>query len=698
MAVAVPTLARLLALLAAHHATARIGTHARPLQLRGGAKKLRGGSEDEAPAPRKVGCLIVGLGGNNGCTVLAGLVANRRRLAWEGQKRRIDADWGGCLTQRGDLAEKMASFEHAAVGGWDVRPTKLGAALLAARIVDTDLARLVEAELDAVEVMPGVYDERYVGESQRATATHTKQGLATAKEKVDALRADIRRFKEAHGVDGHCTVIWSRPSVNERARTALGTDFKAGQTKFKTCAVEYLENNGFTVKVVASSNHLGNNDMRNLALGTPTQARTNAAKLRVKSSIFKPGVDHHVSVQYAPFIGDEKRDFVEYTSEAFLGQLHTMATYTRCSDSVLCAPLLVDATVLLDFFATHAVAPAEVAEATAYLFKVPEGRAKAEAQGFHAQLDTMKRTVAAVEAAEEDVEALVEEVEALVVDKEEPLVEQEDGNEAPAEREAEDTPKPEEAPSKPAVVCCGLACLDLELGGASDGGREAINGFEAATSRAGGSAPQAASALADHGVAAVAVAPIAGDAQGDELARLLLDKGVRVDAPPRFDAARTGLAVVPVFSDGGRGCYFGAGANADFGGEDVVEGVARQVARGGVLAVHVGYPHLLPRLRASGCGRAVASWLAPNALISWTSTASGPGTAWATASSTTVWGGGPGALPRRGAPRGVEFADELEARGDGRASCPGPARPTRTAPATRYAQASSPPSSPATAP
>ena len=37
---------------------------------------------------------------------------------------------------------------------------------------------------------------------------------------------------------------------------------KAGQTKFKTCAVEYLENNGFTVKVVASSNHLGNNDMR----------------------------------------------------------------------------------------------------------------------------------------------------------------------------------------------------------------------------------------------------------------------------------------------------------------------------------------------------------------------------------------------------------------------------------------------------
>ncbi|KAH8054246.1 inositol-3-phosphate synthase [Aureococcus anophagefferens] len=577
-------------------------------------KKLRGGSEDEAPAPRKVGCLIVGLGGNNGCTVLAGLVANRRRLAWEGQKRRIDADWGGCLTQRGDLAEKMASFEHAAVGGWDVRPTKLGAALLAARIVDTDLARLVEAELDAVEVMPGVYDERYAAVATADALLDMLAGPLEYDAPPSLLYAVAAALEGCSFVNGGSqdTVCDGLAELCERKGAyALGTDFKAGQTKFKTCAVEYLENNGFTVKVVASSNHLGNNDMRNLALGTPTQARTNAAKLRVKSSIFKPGVDHHV------------------------------------------------------------------AEATAYLFKVPEGRAKAEAQGFHAQLDTMKRTVAAVEAAEEDVEALVEEVEALVVDKEEPLVEQEDGNEAPAEREAEDTPKPEEAPSKPAVVCCGLACLDLELGGASDGGREAINGFEAATSRAGGSAASG----------------------GDELARLLLDKGVRVDAPPRFDAARTGLAVVPVFSDGGRGCYFGAGANADFGGEDVVEGVARQVARGGVLAVHVGYPHLLPRLRGVGLRAALARVreLAPNALISLDVNGVGPRDRLGDGIIDDCLGGGPGALPRRGAPRGVEFADELEARG-GRARCPGPARPTRTAPATRSARASSPPSSPATAP
>ena len=54
----------------------------------------------------------------------------------------------------------------------------------------------------------------------------------------------------------------------------------------------------------------------NLALGSATQEKTRQAKLRVKSQIFSSDIDHHVSVQYTPFIGDEKRDYVEYTSEA----------------------------------------------------------------------------------------------------------------------------------------------------------------------------------------------------------------------------------------------------------------------------------------------------------------------------------------------------------------------------------------------
>ena len=62
---------------------------------------------------------------------------------------------------------------------------------------------------------------------------------------------------------------------------ALGTDFKAGQTKFKTAALEYVRALGLDPRVMASSNHLGNNDMKNLL--APALCK---AKMRVKEDIF----------------------------------------------------------------------------------------------------------------------------------------------------------------------------------------------------------------------------------------------------------------------------------------------------------------------------------------------------------------------------------------------------------------------------
>ncbi|CAM9855398.1 unnamed protein product, partial [Heterosigma akashiwo] len=166
----------------------------------------------------------------------------------------------------------------------------------------------------------------------------------------------------------------------------LGTDYKAGQTKFKTCAVEYLRALGLRPRTMASSNHLGNNDMLNL-----TTKKTLDAKMRVKHDIFEAweedALDHKVCVMYTPLMGDEKRDVVEYTSQGFLGCEHTMLTYTRCMDSVLCVPLMIDGAVWCDFFHRHGTPGDEVAKALAYLFKVPEGGAKGVDPGFFRQMN-----------------------------------------------------------------------------------------------------------------------------------------------------------------------------------------------------------------------------------------------------------------------------------------------------------------------
>jgi myo-inositol-1-phosphate synthase len=427
--------------------------------------------------PKKIGILIVGVGGNNGVTLVAGQIANNKTLTWETSAAgKVSAPcWNGCITQllpkgggvgfrgRYDLADAAVSE----VGGWDIRPTPLGDALYNSRVLEYDLVRQVRDEMNQIHIMKGIYDSSFLGESQYDTATHIVTGLTTLAEKVEHIRKDIRNFIVEKEIDGHTTVIWSasveRPAdvdfpsadtilqsilghevdcdispsiiyaiaaalegcsfvnggsqntlspamvelyelsyrcsssqvlarfsdVSKNPAYVLGTDFKAGQTKFKTAAVEYIRALGLTPRVIASSNHLGNNDMLNL-----TSKKTITAKLRVKSNIFEPwqehDLDHHVAVMYTPFMLDEKRDVVEYTSLGFLHSPHTMLTYTRCMDSVLCVPLMIDVAVWCDFFARYHSPSTRVARATAYLFKVPEGAAQGVDPGFQKQMQELE--------------------------------------------------------------------------------------------------------------------------------------------------------------------------------------------------------------------------------------------------------------------------------------------------------------------
>jgi len=444
----------------------------------------------------KIGILIVGLGGNNGVTLLAGHIAHAKGLNWESASRgpldAATATWKGCITQpQGETNTScpyskeynLALASKAAIGGWDIRSTPLGDALYDCKVVDYDLVRKVRDEMNAFPIMKGVYNAEFLGESQHATATHivnpVVDGTTTSysyswMDLVNSVRKDIQTFKAEQGVTGHTTVIWSAsvevpadieetlkigedlikaivennrsvdisPSMIYAVASALegcsfvnggsqntltpcmsdlfqlattkrddaalwsgfdslpttttttqpayllGTDFKAGQTKFKTAAVEYIRALGLTPMVIASSNHLGNNDMLNL-----TSKKTVTAKMRVKSNIFGPWkedqLDHKVAVMYTPYIADEKRDVVEYTSLGFLSSPHTMLTYTRCMDSILCVPLMVDVAVWCDYFASKQVSPEKVAKATAYLFKVPEGGAKGVDPGFFAQMKAL---------------------------------------------------------------------------------------------------------------------------------------------------------------------------------------------------------------------------------------------------------------------------------------------------------------------
>ena len=311
----------------------------------------------DATASPRCGLLCVGLAGNNGVTLLAAQIANRRSIAWEGPKGgRREPDYVGAITQVGPLARRhsaLARFDDAAVGGWDVRDIPLGTALYESRILDYDLVRQIRSEMDEIQVMDGVFDAGFVGTSViDAASPAVRDAVATRAEDLGRLRSDIRRFKEDNNVDGHCTVIWSasverpseefasaadlldaidnddrevspsllyataavlegcsfvnggsqntvQPGLVELASQApspvyvLGTDFKAGQTKAKTAIVEYLRAIGLRPRTIASYNHLGNNDMKNLL--SPS---TWKAKARVKTDIFAPWAEEGSEIDH----------------------------------------------------------------------------------------------------------------------------------------------------------------------------------------------------------------------------------------------------------------------------------------------------------------------------------------------------------------------------------------------------------------
>jgi myo-inositol-1-phosphate synthase len=105
-----------------------------------------------------------------------------------------------------------------------------------------------------------------------------------------------------------------------------GDDFKSGQTKIKSVLVDFLVSAGIKIQSIASYNHLGNNDGKNLS--APQQFRSKEISksnvvddmVAANHLLYEPGEhpDHIVVIKYLPFVKDSKRAMDEYVSSIFL--------------------------------------------------------------------------------------------------------------------------------------------------------------------------------------------------------------------------------------------------------------------------------------------------------------------------------------------------------------------------------------------
>ncbi len=138
-----------------------------------------------------------------------------------------------------------------------------------------------------------------------------------------------------------------------------GSDFKSGQTRFKTIMSDFLIGSGIRLASCVSYNHLGNNDGKNLQEDKCFQSKKISKAGVLDDAILsnkilypegKDKIDHEVVIKYVPFVGDSKRAMDEYSSQIFMGGVNTISSYNICEDSLLATPIMYDLIVLGELF------------------------------------------------------------------------------------------------------------------------------------------------------------------------------------------------------------------------------------------------------------------------------------------------------------------------------------------------------------
>ncbi|GAA99890.1 uncharacterized protein L969DRAFT_88648 [Mixia osmundae IAM 14324] len=316
------------------------------------------------------------------------------------------------------------------LGGWDISGMPLDKAMRRSKVLEWDLQRQLAPLMKDLVPLPSVVYGDFINANQEDRSDNLLPGN-DKQVHLEKIRKDIRDFKATNGLD-KVIVLWTAnteryaqviPGVNDTADNLLhsiknsheeiapstvfavasmlegapyingapqntfvpgaielaererafigGDDFKSGQTKVKSVLAEFLVNAGIKPLSIASYNHLGNNDGRNLNAQAQFRSKEISKASVVDDMVeanpllYKPLLnkeksafgkaayttehpDHCVVIKYMPAVGDNKRAIDEYNSELLMGGRNVMCIFNSCEDSLLATPLILDLALLTE--------------------------------------------------------------------------------------------------------------------------------------------------------------------------------------------------------------------------------------------------------------------------------------------------------------------------------------------------------------
>lgn len=419
-------------------------------------KKMTYKIETKSKVP-KLGVMLVGLGGNNGSTFVAGILANKNKTSWETKRGIEHPNFHGSFSQSAtahvgykfDEDTKQLSDVYKPVKdlmpmvnpidfeitGWDINNANMYEACKRSHVLEPTLIEQLKPELEKVVPLESVVNQEYIAANQSDRINNVFTG--TNEECINKIRKDIQEMKKK---TDKVVVLWTantemymlpeiasvddlkqkvsrnakipasvafaiacieenvlylngspqntfHPGViayaKEKGSFIAGSDFKSGQTRFKTIMSDYLIGSGIRLSSVVSYNHLGNNDGKNLqedkCFLSKKISKGGVLDDAIKSNkiLYPEGdtnIDHEVVIKYVPFVQDSKRALDEYSSKIFMNGVNTISSYNICEDSLLATPLMVDMIVLGELMTRMTINDETMGPVLSYLsffFKAP---------------------------------------------------------------------------------------------------------------------------------------------------------------------------------------------------------------------------------------------------------------------------------------------------------------------------------------
>ncbi|PPQ99366.1 hypothetical protein CVT26_014309 [Gymnopilus dilepis] len=198
-------------------------------------------------AVSKTGLMMIGIGGNNGSTLCATILANRHNIVWRTKEGIQQPNYIGSVlrastvrigTEPGTGKEvhvpvsdvlPMVHPNDLVLGGWDISGVPMDKAMQRSKVLDYDLQRQVAPHMAALgKPLPSIYYPDFIAANQEARADNLIPG-SDKQAHLEHIRADIRKFKEENGLD-RVIVFWTAnterysdiiPGVNDTADNLL---------------------------------------------------------------------------------------------------------------------------------------------------------------------------------------------------------------------------------------------------------------------------------------------------------------------------------------------------------------------------------------------------------------------------------------------------------------------------------------------